>query len=307
MRLLSGLASTWENALSLARFGNLLDGRKQPPRPTYFTLSTWQNSLQNLSPRNNSTSTIARLSASTRSNRPNRPTKMAGPVFAVRPSADLPAVNDMMQTICQALHDATMADFVLLRPYLAAELNMCKMPKGNTPAKTMQGIARDEELAYTKLMLAIPKEVAISVARYTVASDFVPRRSGPALPKPPYTYSGKFKGVYAVSAALEGRDGRFLSPREIRVLIKCMEGYLAAAARHVRSGDQWPDASPRTSRNRNVIRPVDTAYNNPRPDDKPRLVKGAAGIDNVTALVDIFKVYLKVPAIPATSPSGNLR
>lgn len=64
---------------------------------------------------------------------------MAAQVFALQASAAMPAVNDTMHAIYQALQDPTMADFVLLKPHLAEDLSQCIMPEGAILSKTMDG------------------------------------------------------------------------------------------------------------------------------------------------------------------------
>lgn len=113
-------------------------------------------------------------------------------------------------------------------------------------------------------MLSIPRGVTISVTCHTVAYDYATITQLTTRPLPPYTYESRFKGVYAASIAIRGQDGKFLTPKEFRVLIGGAKEYLAAATQYINDGEQWLPG-PLTGSYRRLIRSVDFDIQRRRP------------------------------------------
>lgn len=165
----------------------------------------------------------------------------------------------------------------------------------------MEGLGADKDIAYTKLMLSIPRGVTISVACHTVAYDYATIRQLTTRPLPPYTYESRFKGVYAASIAIRGRDGKLLTPKEFRVLIGEAKEYLAAATQYINDGEQWLPG-PLTGSYRRLIRSVDSTYNDADPNDVPRWAQTRTALGNVGALIAMLGRYSRVAGLPGDEP-----
>lgn len=165
----------------------------------------------------------------------------------------------------------------------------------------MEGMGGDKDIAYTKLMLSIPRGVTISVACHTVAYDYATITQPTTRPLPPYTYKSRFEGVYAASIAIRGRDGKFLTPKEFRVLIGEAKKYLAAATQYINDGEQWLPG-PLTGSYRRLIRSVDSTYNDADPNDVPRWAQTRTALGNVGALIAMLGRYSRVAGLPGAEP-----
>jgi len=175
---------------------------------------------------------------------------MTTPFLPLTRSTEMPLVTTWMNEALEALSDETHLDFLLFRTSIATRQALWDGRIIDT-GSTVKALQKEEEL-YTRLMLAIPRPVARSLVRHTVAYDSV---SSAALGEPLYTYSGRHKGVYVASMAILGRGGKFLTKSELEELIRRLQEYIRAVKVYLKDGAVWKSAA-----DRKVVADVDTMF-----------------------------------------------
>lgn len=82
----------------------------------------------------------------------------------------------------------------------------------------------------TIMMLRINRHVIRSLVQHIIGYDFAERRTGGPTKLPiPTTFGAMYRGVYAISIAIQGRHGGFLTKIELLALVTRMQAYIEAA------------------------------------------------------------------------------
>jgi hypothetical protein len=175
---------------------------------------------------------------------------MTTPFLPLTQSTEMPLITGWMNEALEALSDETHLDFLLFRTSIATRqaLHSGFIDTG----LTVKALQEDMGSLYTRLMLAIPRPVARSIVRHTVAYDSV---SGAASGEPLYTYSRDHKGVYVASMAISGRGGKFLKKSELEELIRRLQEYIRAVKVYLKDGAVWKSAA-----DRKVVADVDNMF-----------------------------------------------
>jgi len=209
----------------------------------------------------------------------------------LQPTAAMPLVTDAMNDIFQALQDESMVDLILLRPRLAQMLK----DAGNvvTASHTTSMLLDDTRTEVLQLILMLPRQLMMSVAKQTLAYDLT-RRRGQLMPE---TYSGKMKGAYAAAMRIIGRDGRFLSPNELSRVSSGVRKYVAHASEYYSMDKNWSWPGGREAAG--FVHRIDRWPHNLRIDRPPRWVKGHSltVTSKVLALADMLDKYVEASKV----------
>ena len=148
-------------------------------------------------------------------------------------------------------------------------------------AKTVDAL-KHAESAYL-LLHAIPSDLLASIIRGTVAYDFL--RGG----RKPHQYSKKTGGTYVAAVSISGRDGKFLSGKELGTLASLIEDYIEAYDDFVNNGFRWDENSGDSQTRKRFIASVDGVYGKTEPDASPRFVRKPAHRQSTKALAEMFR------------------
>ncbi|KAK0639098.1 hypothetical protein B0T16DRAFT_394889 [Cercophora newfieldiana] len=206
----------------------------------------------------------------------------------------MPLVTEQMRKMCRILEDKTKVDLLLSRHALADSLEI--LPSAVPASSTVRTLRQDPDHLVTRLMLALPTHVAVSLAQHTLAYDF-----GRDQQARPSTYSHVYRGVYATAIRIEGRDGRFLTSAELKKVRGRIISYVDAAEKWCRDGDSL------SAGERDAIDRLDRHYisaQRARSRTGPRFIEGKKTVVKFRRFVEMLRRYQYVGA-PGGAPADD--
>jgi hypothetical protein len=149
--------------------------------------------------------------------------------------------------------------------------------------------------SFLLLLNAIPTEVRDSLILGTIVYDFYDPQRRP--------YSPDFPGVYAVGVAINGRNGKFLTRREIEALAASIDEYCQGWSAWTMCGGDATKMTPQESRSLNHCRAVDDAFGPVvHQDMRPMMIATPKCHQRACEYI----VWLKKRADAALDPSGDV-
>lgn len=156
---------------------------------------------------------------------------------------------------------------------------------------TIDALKADAGSTMTLMMLRMNRDVIRSLVQHTIGYDFAKRQANaPFKPPIPKTFSAIYRGVYATSIAIRGRNDHFLSRNELLALIRRMERYLQAAELRL-NRNAWGNTGLGVGYQQ-AIESVDRYFRKGAPSDMPRFIDGPRAATNTKFLVKALKLYV---------------
>lgn len=175
-------------------------------------------------------------------------------------------VNPIMQHLTKALDNPTIVDLILTRHEIANDIQKLTYIKSRG---TIDALKADADSAMTLMILRMNCDVIRSLVQHTIGYNFAKRQpNAPFKPPIPKTFSANYRGVYATSIAIRGRNGHFLSKNELLALIRRMEVYLGAAKFRL-TRNAWGNTGIGVGFQQ-AIESVDRYFRKGAPSDMPR-------------------------------------
>ncbi|KAK4456623.1 hypothetical protein QBC42DRAFT_301860 [Cladorrhinum samala] len=230
---------------------------------------------------------------------------MSSTNFALQVQDAIPVVSEQMQILYQALKDdETMLELAFLRDWMADDLEeqtlQAQLQGFSLSTSSTVATLRNEEKIITRLIMAMPRDLIMSLVRHTIAYDRSRPQAGDD--RIQYsTYTNTEKGVYAASIHIEDRGGRFLTRNEIKKLVKCLNTY-ADAVELWKVNERWDAGVQAHTAGKAYVASLDQIYASAaaQPGGKPRFGSGVGGVNKIRALVRVFEqyVYAQTPNPP---------
>lgn len=203
----------------------------------------------------------------------------------------MPVVNPIMQHLTKALDDPTMVDLILARHEIAKEIQRLTYIKSRG---TIDALKADADSTMTLMMLRMNRDVIRSLVQPTIGYDFAKRETNRPFKSPiPKTFSANYRGVYAISIAIRGRNGEFLSKNELLALIRQLEKYLEAAEFRL-NRSAWGNTGISMGFQQD-IESVDRHFRKGAPSNMPRFIDGPRAATNTKFLIKALKLYTSFP------------